>query len=314
MLFGKYKFSSVFINDAILPPYKGSTFRGGFGHALKYVVCNLSNQTCEECLMAKECVYIRLFEPKLLEKHFPEVKQMSTIPSPFVIEPPLTEKSHFIPNDAFDFNLLLFGDNNKFLPYFVFAFDQMGKKGVGKHIDGHRGQFKLKTVKHEKQLIYSDEKFVTDNIENMETLTIDVDNNNNKQINAVKIIIDTPLRFKINRKISTELTFERLVRVMLRRVSFLLASYGPGNPDLDYTEIIQKAKSVKMSNNNLKWYDWNRYSARQDRKMNMGGLVGSVVYEGSIEQFIPFIDFCSKVHIGKQTTFGLGKIRWEVLK
>jgi len=37
-----------------------------------------------------------------------------------------------------------------------------------------------------------------------------------------------------------------------------------------------------------------RYSTRQDRKMNMGGLVGSVVYEGNIEQFIPFIYFTKR--------------------
>ncbi|KPA13720.1 CRISPR-associated protein Cas6 domain containing protein [Candidatus Magnetomorum sp. HK-1] len=101
---------------------------------------------------------------------------------------------------------------------------------------------------------------------------------------------------------------------MLRRISFLLSSYGSGNPNLNYTEIIQRAKSVKMIDNNLKWYNWSRYSERQDRKMKMGGLIGSVIYEGNLEEFIPFIQFCSKVHIGKQTTFGLGKIRWQKME
>ena len=47
--------------------------------------------------------------------------------------------------------------------------------------------------------------------------------------------------------------------------------------------------------------------------MNMGGLIGSVFYEGNLEPFAPFIDFCSKVHLGKQTTFGLGKISAQYL-
>ena len=39
MLYGKYRFSCRLENDAVLPFYKGSTFRGVFGIALKKVVC-----------------------------------------------------------------------------------------------------------------------------------------------------------------------------------------------------------------------------------------------------------------------------------
>jgi len=36
VLYGKYRFSSVLLDDALLPPFKGSTFRGVFGLALKF--------------------------------------------------------------------------------------------------------------------------------------------------------------------------------------------------------------------------------------------------------------------------------------
>ncbi|MBF0451770.1 MAG: CRISPR system precrRNA processing endoribonuclease RAMP protein Cas6 [Candidatus Magnetomorum sp.] len=313
MLFGKYQFSTVFINDAILPPYKGSTFRGGFGHALKHGVCASPHQSCDQCMMAKQCLYVLLFEPKLLKNNLNDVRQMSTIPSPFVIEPPSTKKTHFTTSESFDFHLLLFGDNNKYLPYVIFAFDQMGKQGVGKYVDSHRGQFKLQTVNHRNTLVYSDEKMISDSIDNIETLTLDAFVKSPPNTHTIKMILDTPLRFKIERKLSKELTFENLIRVMLRRISFLLATYGSGNPNLNYTDIIQRAKAVKMSQNNLQWYNWSRYSARQDRKMNMGGLIGSVIYEGNLDEFMPLIHFCSKVHMGKQTSFGLGKIRCEKL-
>jgi len=39
LLYGKYAFSCILLDDAHLPPFKGSTFRGVFGHALKKVVC-----------------------------------------------------------------------------------------------------------------------------------------------------------------------------------------------------------------------------------------------------------------------------------
>ena len=46
----------------------------------------------------------------------------------------------------------------------------------------------------------------------------------------------------------------------------------------------------------------------------MGGITGSIVYEGALGEFIPLVEFCRKVHVGKQTTFGLGKIDYEILE
>ncbi|MBW1746401.1 MAG: CRISPR system precrRNA processing endoribonuclease RAMP protein Cas6, partial [Deltaproteobacteria bacterium] len=45
--------------------------------------------------------------------------------------------------------------------------------------------------------------------------------------------------------------------------------------------------------------------------MLMGGMTGSVIFEGKIGEYLPLIEFCSKVHLGKQTSFGLGKIKAE---
>ena len=46
--------------------------------------------------------------------------------------------------------------------------------------------------------------------------------------------------------------------------------------------------------------------------MLMGGLVGSVTFEGKIGEYLSLIEFCSKVHLGKQTSFGLGKFKVEI--
>jgi len=43
--------------------------------------------------------------------------------------------------------------------------------------------------------------------------------------------------------------------------------------------------------------------------MFMGGMIGSVSYEGQLAEYLPLLRFCEQVHIGKNTSFGLGKIR-----
>lgn len=44
----------------------------------------------------------------------------------------------------------------------------------------------------------------------------------------------------------------------------------------------------------LKWHDWERYSARQDTKMKMGGFTGRIAFEGNLGEFL---------HVGKGTSF-----------
>jgi hypothetical protein len=62
MLFGKYQFFCEFETNAVLPPFKGSTFRGIFGRALKKVICVLKHQECTECLLSSKSVYVQIFE------------------------------------------------------------------------------------------------------------------------------------------------------------------------------------------------------------------------------------------------------------
>ncbi|OPY08167.1 MAG: hypothetical protein A4E66_01907 [Syntrophus sp. PtaB.Bin001] len=42
--------------------------------------------------------------------------------------------------------------------------------------------------------------------------------------------------------------------------------------------------------------------------MLMGGLIGDIRYSGPLDEFLPLLRFCEKTHLGKQTSFGLGKI------
>lgn len=46
MQIGRYDFNCTMLDDAFLPPYKGSTFRGAFGGALKRAVCVARQQEC----------------------------------------------------------------------------------------------------------------------------------------------------------------------------------------------------------------------------------------------------------------------------
>jgi len=311
MLFGKYNFRCCFQSNARLPAYKGSTFRGVFGHALKSIVCALKRRTCDQCLLKTQCIYALVFETHHAIPP-PQDSRIAAPPHPFVIEPPTTKKTDFSEGDSFDFNLILFGQVNRNLPYFIYAFDRMGRIGIGKKINGRRARFVLTAVKQDGHTLYSGKDQRLHMNDDFPRLTLkQPEKQPNPDGSRLKITLKTPLRLKYQNHLSAELPFHVLVRAMLRRIDTLLQCYGDQVPDLDFKGLVQRAESVRIveSESDLHWFDWERYSQRQDQRMLMGGMLGTVTYEGALGEFLPLIEFCEKTHLGKQTAFGLGKIQ-----
>jgi len=119
------------IDIIILPSYKGSTLRGGFGYALKRVVCAIRDKECPDCLLKEKCVYSYVFETpppsdtKIMRKY-------KSAPHPFVIEPSPERQRVYKSGDEIHFGLILIGRAIDYLPYFIYTFDELGRIGIGK--------------------------------------------------------------------------------------------------------------------------------------------------------------------------------------
>jgi len=306
--FGHYVFTCIFEDDAVLPPYKGSTLRGVFGHALKKVVCALKKQDCADCLLAARCIYPAIFEitpdPNLTDNR----KRIVNPPHPYVMEPPEDVTTNFRRGDRLNFGILLFGKANEYLPYFIYAFDQMGRMGIGKRMDGHHATFFLQHVSVNDALIYSktDGKILQQS--SLPDISIKSQLPQNDEDLSIEITLSTPLRLKYQNNLKAELPFHVLTRAMLRRASSLLEYYDGGEPALDYRGLVARAEDVVVTQSTISWLDWRRYSNRQEQAMLMGGMIGGITYRGKLAEYMPLIKFCEQVHVGKQTTFGLGKI------
>lgn len=309
MRYGNYRFHIRFETEAELPPYKGSTFRGVFGHALKRTVCVLRHQECPACILRKKCLYTQVFEtPLALPENTAVVN--GSVPHPFVIEPPPETTTSYRPGDSLECGLLLFGEVNRMLPYFIHAFEEMGQIGIGRRGgDGRSGLFRLMEVTSRGATVYA----AVDGRLHAEEATEELDPAPRRwggpKPGLVRVNLETPLRFKREGRLSDGLPFETLVRLMLRRASSLMGAFGEGEPDLDYRGLVARARAVSSDPCKLRWVDWERYSNRQKLRMQLGGVTGAVTYRGDLAEFIPLMEFCEKTHIGKQTSFGLGRIR-----
>jgi len=291
------------VEEIILPNFKGSTLRGGFGNAFKRVVCALKKSECHDCLLKEKCIYAYVFEtiPP------PDTKYMRKYPSaphPFIIEPPLEDKQVYDSNEDIVFRLILIGRAIDYLPYFIYTFDELGKRGIGRR----KGKYRLKEV-------LSDGKVVYDHTRNIKRsfppsyINIQFDAyQQSGQHEEIDIRFITPTRVVYNGRLTIDLEFHILIRHLLRRVALLSYFHCACDPDdLDFKTILNDASKVRVVERALTWYDWERYSFRKKRRMKLGGFIGSIRFCGNIRPFIPLLKAGEIVHVGKATAFGLGK-------
>jgi len=315
--YGAFKFFITPSEPMTLPVFKGSTLRGGFGYAFKRVVCALKNKECSDCLLKEKCVYSYIFETpppsdtKMMRKY-------PSVPHPFIIEPPLERKRGYKPGDEISFNLILIGKAVDYLPYFIYAFSELGNIGIGKA----KGRYELKKVENlevcdkgetRRKIIYSSD---TKTLKSFRTefLPIKFDLSTAEASNSKLLTLNflTPTRIIYNGYLTLDLEFHILLRNLIRRLSLLYYFHCSGDPSRwNFKGIIEKSKQVKVKQKALKWYDWERYSTRQETKMKMGGFTGKITFEGDIDPFISVIKAGEILHVGKGTGFGLGK--YEIL-
>ncbi len=118
----------------------------------------------------------------------------------------------------------------------------------------------------------------------------------------------TPARIVAAGALASQLPFVTLFRTLLRRLALLAYFHCGQSADLqEMRQLIAQAREVKIKESHLHWWDWKRYSTRQRTAMKLGGVVGQVSYEGELEPFVPYLRAGEFLHVGKGTSFGLGK-------
>jgi hypothetical protein len=290
---------------AQLPPYKGSTLRGAFGHAFRRVACPF--RACPPCLVPKTCPYTYVFEtpPRDGAGWF---ARNPAVPHPFVLEPPMDDRTAYAAGDDMTFGLVLVGRAIEFAPYFVVALREMGRAGLGRG----RAPWRLDRITDRVlggRLLYDaakdDERLLAQPI-----IHHGVNGLGGTEIGElVTLRFETPTRLKYAGHLNDKPEFHVLMRNLLRRLSALAACHCGFTLDLDFRGLIRQAEAVATRSADLRWVDWERYSARQDTRMTLGGFVGTATFEGDLAPFAPFLRLGEVVHVGKGTAFGLGKYR-----
>lgn len=301
----RYRLDFVVGKSLRLPAFAGSTLRGVFGRALRASVCVTGKTDCDGCPLLASCPYAAIFEPRPSAgcNFFQEFSQ---IPRPYVIEPPEWGEKHYVPGERLSLHLVLAGRALDQLPLILWAFHKALSQGVGKG-DGTAALVQVAHVVdgHETVILDGPSGKIAEHDTSVPSAPVTGD--------AVTLRFNSPLRLQNQGRRATadEYTPRRLLMALVRRIALMCEFHGDGPLPLAF-KVLDKQADALGSQKCLQWRDWTRYSSRQQQKMVLGGAVGTWRLTGDLTPFLPFLQLGEWLHVGKETTFGLGGYRLEI--
>jgi hypothetical protein len=298
------------IDPIRLPGYSGSAWRGLLGQSLRQTVCVTREPSCDGCLLLSQCVYSTFFEspPKTAEA----AERFSAMPHPFVLEPEIGRGRVIEPKQSLTLGINLIGPAAGLIPYLIHALERAGQRGLGR--DG--GRFALDDLALESGL-GSDQWLRLYSARDRQLKPLDSQAGEDlptlpMRPSSVRLHLQTPLRIKHHGRFigPRHLTAADLLRNLIMRMAMLCELYAPQRGGLDTNALFAAIPAVQMSDAQLRWHDWTRYSSRQRTSMQMGGLLGQLTLSGDgLEPFWHLLHLGQWTHIGKGTSFGLGRYR-----
>lgn len=292
----RYRFTLRAEAPLTVAEYPGSMLRGAFGHGLKSVSCLTDLPSCGDCPMRDTCRYPALFEPR----PGPEQARFPDIPAPYIVEADNHQNRRLVAGETWTFHMVLFGPALDQLPVIIMAWQRAATQGLGKgkarcrleQVEWLSSRGETRVIFHEHApRVVPHEPFLS-----IPPLA---------SRREVDMELLTPTRVQSRGKLcnGNELTGSIVLHALARKIELYAGSYWgamwqrpPIPADLELTA------TTRMQ-------QWQRYSSRQHQTMSLNGLVGKLQLRGTLDEWLPWLWLGQLTHLGKNTSFGLGRYR-----
>jgi hypothetical protein len=252
-----------------------------------------------------------LFEAPAPSKGSHALQDFSQIPNPYVIEPPTPGACALQAGDNLVFHIVLIGHARDQLALVIFAMQRALASGLTR----------LRVPADLQQVDVVDATGQALPIWTVQAPLLKEHNNAIQTIapyalstgarSQFSLHIHTPMR--IQRQSHplgvAELTPRALLANLARRTALLMEFHaGQVGWGAEVPNIIRLGDAV-ADTRGLRWYDWTRYSSRQQQEMTLGGVIGTWSVWGSddtLGQLHPWLWLGQWLHIGKNATMGMG--------
>lgn len=327
-----------------MPEHPGSMLRGAFGTALRSLTCITDLPECKKCPLKHHCKFPRIFEMPALQTsnvqavnpyviHIP-ISQLSSpsIHTSNSDRPPhvaqkiskLTQQTTiYKKGDVWQFGMTLMGAALAETGLIIDAWKLALETGLGAHAPYHRAT--LVQASCEGDTLYFLPHLLSNSEKNIAVL------GQNRLSDAVSVAEKikatdapaqltmqflTPFRYQQNNRIVSHpdhLDSTTFIASLYNRIRLCQDNHNPDHVwDIGYDsyhhfkeDIESLTIAVDISANHVP-----RRSNRQQRKMQLYGLQGEIHLSGdaqTIARLMPALRLGEKLHIGKNTTMGLGQ-------
>jgi hypothetical protein len=308
LTFEFYRFRFHFRSAGALhfPPYKsGNIVRGAFGDLFRKIVCMPSCHDAKTCEVRATCPYARVFEPQAARGEGPS--GLVDWPRPFVFRAAHLDGRTILNGEAFHFDAHIFDVRDPALPYFVLAFAQLARDGLGPG----RGRADLTAVDQldlngaTAARVFNGERFQTASLSGPSAVDL---SEATEHIGNIRVQFLTPTELKSGRQVADRPEFGILFGRLRDRISALRALYGTGPLEIDFRALGERAARIQMLRCELKRMEVDRRSSRTQQRHPLGGFVGEAEYKGDLGEFLPYLWLGQWVGVGRQTVWGKGHL------
>lgn len=292
----RFRFRSA--GSIYFPAYKsGNIVRGAFGGIFRKLVCIPGCQDAKACTVRATCPYARVFEPRAARGEGPS--GLADWPRPFVFRASHLDGQTVQEGELFHFDVHLFDARDPALQYFVQAFAELAREGLGPG----RGRAELVSAD---QLDLSGAK-IGQAGELAAPSALDL-SGAGERVERVLVRFLSPTELKTENGVAERPEFGVLLGRLRDRISTLRALYGAGPLDIDFRAMGDRAALVRMTRCELRWAKAERLSSRTGQRHPLGGFMGEAEYAGELGEFLPYLRLGQWVGVGRQTVWGKGEI------
>ena len=278
-------------------------FRSIIGYQLRKMCCIARNNVCSACMFNATCIYGFIFE-SIVSKDNPAFACRERISHPMIIS---SDNFYFNETDSLVLNLVFFGATIPYIPYFYYALKKGGETGIFKERTPYeiRDIIEFEGTEKEKSIKIDDQQIK--NLLKPEIWEYNIDSESEPAVQkSFLVTLVSPLRYKVRDKYVDKITAQEFAYCLHRRAQVLCSHYGHNDHPGKYLF----GENWTVSEEKVKWRNCLHYSSRQKKEMLLGGLTGSFVMSGNFTIYeCSVLNFAEIFHGGKNTSFGLGKIK-----
>ncbi|MGD0459638.1 MAG: CRISPR system precrRNA processing endoribonuclease RAMP protein Cas6 [Terriglobia bacterium] len=242
----------------------------------------------------------------------------------------MNSRTTYRPGEAFDFSLTLLGKAVDYLPYFVLAFRELAREGIGLNrapceleraeaLTPENADFEAAPASLSKdQVIYSREEDVFRQpapftlADWVRPRLLEWTNANRR----ITISFLTPTYLKFREQAVLRPDFHHVFKRVRDRLNALCTFFGPGPIDADFKGLGEAAEKVQTVKCDVHWVERYRTSSRTHQRHELSGFVGSCTYEyPTDESGISNLDLFKWIlagellHVGRHTAWGNGSFK-----